>query len=91
MENYRIWDDYLATRTGRKSTFQQDKSSTLFDTVTIYAAFSRDLLQMERMHLRIADDGRTVLDEHAPVMNVGVAWRNLDGFRDFLVARLTAN
>ena len=38
-------------------------STTLFDTVAVYAAQPRDLLIMEDLPVRVTDDGYTVVDE----------------------------
>jgi len=36
----------------------------------------------------VTDDGFTVIDEHAKSMSVATEWKNLDGYRNFLVNRL---
>ena len=43
---------------------------------------------MERLSIRVTNDGLTVVDDHAKRMNVATAWENLDGFRDLLTDRL---
>jgi len=84
MENYRAW---LEKRGQRE---QLDvKSSVLFDTVAIYLAFAQDLLVMEELPIRVTDDGYTVIDENAKMMNVAVDWKDLGAFEDLLVERLT--
>jgi hypothetical protein len=50
---------------------------------------SQDYCQMERLGVRVTDDGFTVIDPQANMVTAATAWKNLDGFRDFLVARLT--
>jgi inosine-uridine nucleoside N-ribohydrolase len=83
VENYRVWSqaNHAAARAAERST-------VLFDTVAVYLAFARHLCKMERLRLRVTDDGLTVLDNHAKKMEVATAWKNLDGFRDLLTARL---
>jgi inosine-uridine nucleoside N-ribohydrolase len=83
MENYRIWSN--ANKTGAEV---EKHSSTLFDTVAVYLAFSRQFCKMERLGLRVTDDGFTVTDDSAKQMNVATEWKDLDGFRDLLVNRL---
>ncbi len=38
-------------------------SSTLFDTVAVYLAAEKDLVEMQDPPLRVTDDGYTVIDE----------------------------
>ena len=85
MENYRIWSGES------KARFEpQVESSVLFDTVAVYLAFSEDLLVMERLGIRVTDDGFTVEDETAKPIDCAMEWRDLDAFKDLLVERLTA-
>ena len=44
--------------------------------------------KMERLGIRVTDDGFTVIDDQAKQMDVATEWTNLDGFRDLLVNRL---
>ena len=55
IENYRIWS-------GKTRDKAERESSILFDTVAVYPAISEDLLVMERLGIRVTDDGRTVID-----------------------------
>lgn len=87
IENYRIWD---AERTKPGQTPASDsRSSTLFDTVAVYLAFATDLLKMENLGIRVTDDGMTVIDRNAKLMAVATEWKDLNGFREVLVNRLT--
>ena len=81
IENYRVWDKY--------SPRSLQQSSTLFDTVAVYLAFSDELLEMEEIGIRVTDDGFTVIDENAKVINCAMKWKDLSAFEDFLVKRLT--
>jgi len=85
MANYRAWLEY----NDRLESFDV-KSSTLFDTVAVYLAFSEELLVMKELGIRVTDDGFTVPDEGAKRMSVAVDWKDLGAFEDFLVERLTA-
>ena len=87
MENYRIWLNDLQRN---PDEFEQ-KSSVLFDTVAVYLAFAQDLLVMEDLGLRVSDDGYTLIDGHAKRVHVATAWKDLDGFEEFLVRRLTGH
>lgn len=88
LDNYRLWCpnvDWCA-KDGQPET----RSSTLFDTVAVYLAFSHDLVTVERIGVRVADDGMTVADATATPLGWATAWKDLDGFRDLLTDRLTA-
>ncbi len=83
LENYRLW-----SRSQNDSKAAEHHSSVLFDTVAVYLAFTRGLCRMERLGIRVSDDGFTRIEEHAKPMDVATAWNTLDGYRDFLVNRL---
>ena len=86
IENYRYWSKH----DNAKNDVAERQSSTLFDTVAVYLAFRQDLCRMERLGIRVTDQGFTVIDDQAKPVNCATAWKNLDAFRDFLVYRLTA-
>jgi len=79
MENYDIW---------RQGQPDEGRTSTLFDTVAIYLAFTTQRLKMERLGIRITDDGFTAEDPGATQMDVAMEWTDLEGYYDFLVGRL---
>ena len=84
--NYRAW----VTADAKLPADMADKrSSTLFDTVAVYLAIRQDLCVMEKLGLRVTDDGMTVIDPQAKPMNAAMNWKDLGGFEDFLVERLT--
>jgi len=64
-------------------------STTLFDTVAIYLAMSTDLVKMEKLGIKVTDDGYTKIDEDAKVIHCATEWKNLGAFENFLVERLT--
>jgi inosine-uridine nucleoside N-ribohydrolase len=84
IENYRLW---AAAR--NEPQMADTRSSTLFDTVAVYLAFSEDLLGMETLGIRVTDDGFTAIDPDAKAMNVATSWKDLEAFEDLLVERLT--
>ncbi len=98
LENYRIWyrnglknskeldEAALDRRTDEKL---KDSSTTLFDTVAIYLAVTRDLAEMKRLPIRITDDGFTRTEEGARPVDCAVRWKDLDGYESWLVDRLT--
>lgn len=82
VENYRIW-------CGKNPARADSASSVLFDTVAVYLAVSEDLLQMERLGLRVTDEGMTVPDPAGKQVNCALEWKDLPAFENFLVRRLT--
>lgn len=87
IENYRFW----AAAPDMNSTANVPvRSSTLFDTVAIYLAFSQEFCGMEKLGIRVNDEGFTLVDPAAKQMNVATTWKNLPGFEDLLVQRVTA-
>ncbi len=79
IENYRIWLKGQA----------DEQSTILFDTVAVYLAFADDLLVMEKLGIRVTDDGFTRIDEKARHMRVATEWKDLPAYEDLLVRRLT--
>ncbi len=85
IENYRIWAPLVPWV---EIDDVEMRSSTLFDTVAVYMAYSLELLQMETMRLSITDAGLTVRDEDGAAVQVALAWRDLPAFREHLTERL---
>jgi inosine-uridine nucleoside N-ribohydrolase len=98
IENYRAWyrqgvlnekkDLSEAELNKRVDQKLNSSSSTLFDTVAIYLAMSTDLVKMEKLPIRVTDDGYTRIDQGAKVINCATEWKDLGAFEDFLVGRL---
>jgi len=86
MENYRVW---LQSSRGKWEEEFESKSSSLFDTVAVYLAFSEELLSMEELGVRVTDDGYTVIDEDARTVKCATEWKDLPAFESLLVERLT--
>lgn len=99
MENYRIWTKGgIAEENRNLSEAEVNKradenvnfgSSTLFDTVAIYLAVSTRLVRMEKLGIKVTDDGFTRIDDKAKVINCATEWKDLSAFEDFIVDRLT--
>jgi len=91
IENYHCWLK-VVSREPKKHFKVEDinvKSSTLYDPVAIYLAHSTEFLNIEDLGIRVTDEGYTVVDPRAPVIECATSWKSLDGFKDFLVSRLT--
>jgi len=99
IENYRAWykqgilneNKNLSEAEINKRVDQKINSSstTLFDTVGIYLAMSTELVKMEKLGIKVTDDGYTRVDKNAKVINCATEWKDLSAFEDFLVDRLT--
>jgi len=83
--NYRVW---VASDPKLAVDIADRRSSTLFDTVAVYLAVRQDLLVMEKLGIRVTDDGHTVIDPQAKQVNVATKWKDLGAFEDLLVERL---
>jgi inosine-uridine nucleoside N-ribohydrolase len=97
LENYRTW--YKDGLRDRKDVKEADfdrltdeklnsSSTTLFDTVAIYLAINQDLVQMQRLAIRVTEDGFTRVEEGAKDMECAVKWKSLDGYESWLAERL---
>jgi inosine-uridine nucleoside N-ribohydrolase len=88
VENYRHW---LINRGRGNDELISVRSSTLFDTVAVYLAFRQDFCNLERLGIRVTDDGFTVVDSSTKHMDVAMTWKDLGAFEDLLVQRLTTS
>lgn len=85
VENVQIWSRLVPWMT---AGFETTRSSVLFDTVAVYLAYSTELLEIERIHLRITDNGLTLPDPDGDEVLAALRWRDLERFYDHLVGRL---
>lgn len=83
--NYRIW---AAAPDMKSSANVPVRSSTLFDTVAIYLAFNQEFCGMEKLGIRVNDEGFTLMDFAAKQVSVATTWKNLPAFEDLLVRRV---
>jgi len=99
IQNYRLWYEN-GLRSGRKEIDdanlkrQVDKklhssSSTLFDTVAVYLAVTRDLVKMKTVPIQVTDKGHTKVVEGAKMIDCAIDWKDLGAYEDWLVERLT--
>ena len=80
--------EHLALRRVAELVAKGAPPGELFDTVAVYLAFARQFCKMERLGLRVTDEGFTVPDDQAKQMDVATEWNDLEGYRDLLVNRL---
>jgi inosine-uridine nucleoside N-ribohydrolase len=70
--------DYFATR-----------STTLFDCVAVYLAYSEEFVETQAISFQVTDDGFTRRSPDGPFKaRVAIRWRNMDGFEAQLAGRL---
>jgi inosine-uridine nucleoside N-ribohydrolase len=97
LENYRTW--YKDGLRDRKDVKEADfdrltdeklnsSSTTLFDTVAIYLAINQDLVQIQKLPIRITDDGFTRVENGAKDVDCAVKWKSLDGYESWLAQRV---
>jgi len=87
IDSYRIWSKRPGYPASSRGT-PEICSTILFDTVAIYLAMSDDLLKMEKLPICVNDEGYTVIQEGASMVNCAVEWKSLSGFEDWLVNRM---
>lgn len=87
IENYRIWAKLV---TWMKVDYEDFCSTTLFDTVAIYLAYSQDFLEIESIRLKVTDDGLTIPSNNGDEIRVALRWKNLNAFLDHLVDRINS-
>ena len=87
MDNYRVW----IPRAKWVQPIDPDRrSTTLFDIVAVTLAFTEKWLQMETLPIEVTDDGSTVVNrEDGRPTRLALKWRDLDGYADHVVERLT--
>jgi inosine-uridine nucleoside N-ribohydrolase len=85
LENYRIWAHM-------KSTDDLSESTVLFDTVAVYLADPgpKPLLELERLHIKVTDQGMMAIDPQGSLMIVATNWKNLAEYQECLVKVLNA-
>lgn len=86
IDNYEAWlkrVDWLDEELDPKR-----ESSTLFDVVAVYMAYSEEYLSMEDIKIKITDGGMTLLDESGHVVRSANQWKDFEGFKRSVVQRL---
>lgn len=84
-DNYRIWADRV---TWEDVDYLDERSSTLYDVVAVYMAYSHEHLNIETIPISVTDDGFTRRASNGTPTRVAMEWTDLDAFYDHLTQRL---
>jgi inosine-uridine nucleoside N-ribohydrolase len=71
-----------------KCGFFTQQSTTLFDCVAVYLAYSEDLVETERVRFSVSDDGFTRRSADGVTARVALRWKDRGAFEDHLTHRL---
>jgi inosine-uridine nucleoside N-ribohydrolase len=86
IENYCIFAPRVSWM---KCDFFTLRSSTLFDCVAVYLAYSEDFVETETVRFRVSDDGYTVRGPRGEfTARAALHWKNLSAFENHLTSRL---
>ena len=68
-----------------------EESSIMYDPVAAFLVLRESFLVIKPMSLSVTDDGFTVLnkDEKGPTVRVATEWKDMSGFKNYLVQVLT--
>jgi len=83
LQNYRVW-----LKNQRTTLNFRRQSSTLFDCLAVFLAYSNEFVKIERIKLEVTPDGMTRVSESGNPIDVAVEWRDLEGFERMLADRL---
>jgi len=82
---------FSQNQTWMKCDFFATRSTTLYDCVAVYLAYSEELVDTETLSFEVTDDGYTRRNPAGPFRaRVALRWKNLDGFEAELAGRLLA-
>ena len=80
---------FASRQTWMNCDFYALRSTTLFDCVAVYLAYSEDLVETETVRFDITDDGYTRRSASGAFKaRVAIRWKNKDGFEAQLAGRL---
>lgn len=81
MENYEHWK--------YRGQHPKDASSILYDTAAVYLASAEDYCVIQTLKLAVNEQGHTVRTPDGKEVRCHLAWKNRDGFDDYVVQTLT--
>jgi hypothetical protein len=82
---------FAPTQNWMKCDYFATRSTTLFDAVAVYLAYSEEFVETETIAFDVTDDGYTRRNPHGAFhARVAIRWRNRDGVEAELAGRLLA-
>lgn len=94
LQNFELWQQNRKLKPLKGGPVFETCSSTLFDTVAVFLAFSSEHLIMETLNIRIENTGvmkiceQGASEEQGSEVLLATAWTNKAAFEQFLVDRL---
>jgi len=86
IQSYCVW---ASRQSWMNCDFFAVRSSTLFDCVAVYLAYSEDLVETSTVAFAVTDDGFTRRSQAGPFRaRVALRWKNREGFEAELAGRL---
>jgi inosine-uridine nucleoside N-ribohydrolase len=83
LRNQREWLDAV----GQRNLLEQ-RTTTLFDTVGVYLAYSEEFLEIEELAIVVEDDGTLRVDPAGSHLRAATRWLDSEAFADHLIERL---
>lgn len=84
--NYHVWS------AAQKRTVPPVESTTLYDTVAVHMAYSREFLRMEKLKLSVHEKALTVEDPSGGMpFDTALSWTDLEGYHRYLADLLNPN
>ena len=88
IDSYRAWSKHPCYTVNSRGN-PDIESSELFDTVAVYLAISTDLVKMEKLPIKVDDQGYTLIKDGGSMVNCAVEWKDLPAYENWLVERVT--
>lgn len=88
LDNHFGWFEVVKHWPGFDSLKPDLESSTLFDTVAVYMAFSEQHLVMEDLPIKVTNDGKTMVEDGAQIVRCAMDWKNQAEFENLVTERL---
>lgn len=82
IDNYIIWAKH------HSGAGIPERSSILFDTVAVHLSYSTEFLQIDRINMKVDDEGYTRIDDSGLPIDVAMKWKDLPAYNEYLVNRL---
>lgn len=88
IENHFGWYEAIRDSDMARGLDPEHASSTLYDTVAVYMAFSEELLEMESLPIIVTDDAKTMVSDDGQVTHCAMNWKDQDAFEQLVADRI---